>query len=215
MGKATSGQRAPGLSPQLRREAILRAALPLVVEHGTTVTTQQIARAAGIGEATIFRVFTDKNELLQACVAEVLDPTRVLQDLQAISLDLPLASRLTEAAERLSGFLVQMSRTIGALHASGHHQPHRRAAGTPREPVAPSPPAVDQDALQIAVHRAVAVLIAPDEAVLRRPIGVVTDVFLRLLVGHSQIPGSDELRIPVEEFVDLFLHGALTSPEPT
>src|SRR4051812_33511469 len=113
MGKATSGQRAPGLSPQLRREAILRAALPLVAEHGTTVTTQQIARAAGIGEATIFRVFTDKNELLQACVAEVLDPTRVLKDLQAISLDLPLASRLTEAAERLSGFLVQMSRTIG------------------------------------------------------------------------------------------------------
>lgn len=49
------------MSPEQRREMIVRAALPLVVEYGTSVTTAQIARAAGIGEGTIFRAFGDKD----------------------------------------------------------------------------------------------------------------------------------------------------------
>ena len=49
---------------------IVAAALPLVAEYGAAVTTSQIARAAGIGEATIFRAFKDKDEVLDACVAE-------------------------------------------------------------------------------------------------------------------------------------------------
>jgi len=48
---------------------VIRAALPLIAERGAAVTTQQVARAAGIGEATIFRVFPDKDALLDACVA--------------------------------------------------------------------------------------------------------------------------------------------------
>lgn len=53
------------------------------------VPTTQVARAAGIGEATIFRVFPDKDSLLDACVAEALDPTNVLRELRSISLDQP------------------------------------------------------------------------------------------------------------------------------
>lgn len=60
------------MSPDERREMIVAAALPLLVEHGAVVSTAQIAKAAGIGEATIFRSFADKNELLDACVAAAL-----------------------------------------------------------------------------------------------------------------------------------------------
>ena len=53
------------MSPEDRRQMIVRAVLPLVVEHGAAVTTSQIARAAGICEGTVFRAFKDKDELLQ------------------------------------------------------------------------------------------------------------------------------------------------------
>src|ERR1700755_3190129 len=99
MTETEARRRAPGMSPEQRREAVVRAALPLVAEHGAGVTTAQIARAAGIGEATIFRVFDDKQAVLDACVAAALDPTVVVQELNSIRLDQPLAVRLVGAAD--------------------------------------------------------------------------------------------------------------------
>ncbi|MGH3629597.1 MAG: TetR/AcrR family transcriptional regulator, partial [Sciscionella sp.] len=61
-------KRAPTMSPQARREAIIEATMPLLTEHGTAITTKQIATAAGIAEGTVFRVFEDKAELILACL---------------------------------------------------------------------------------------------------------------------------------------------------
>src|SRR4051794_156372 len=105
MTPTTERRRAPGMTAEQRRETIVRAALPLLAEQGAAVTTAQIARAAGIGEATIFRVFADKNEVLQACIAAVLDSTTVLQELQSISLEQPLAARLIQAVDALDAYL--------------------------------------------------------------------------------------------------------------
>ena len=80
------------MSSEQRREMIIHAALPLVAEFGTAVTTAQVARAAGIGEATVFRAFADKEALLDACVAEALDVTHLLRELRSISIDQPLAN---------------------------------------------------------------------------------------------------------------------------
>ncbi|GAA0489853.1 hypothetical protein GCM10010167_54990 [Paractinoplanes deccanensis] len=112
------------MTPEQRRDAIVSAALPLVAEHGAAVTTAQIARAAGIGEATIFRVFDDKDALLQACIARALDPANVLSQLRSISLDQPLADRLVEAVDALDAHMGRIGAVIGALHASG--MPNRR-----------------------------------------------------------------------------------------
>ncbi|WP_331763944.1 helix-turn-helix domain-containing protein [Streptomyces anthocyanicus] len=38
------------------------------------MSTAKIARAAGIGEGTIFRAFADKDALLAACMAEAVRP---------------------------------------------------------------------------------------------------------------------------------------------
>src|SRR4051794_2983541 len=124
-------RRAPGMSPEQRREMIIHAALPLVAEFGTAVTTAQVARAAGIGEATIFRAFADKEALLAACVAEALDVTHLLRELRSISLDQPLAERLAEAADALRAHLDRMGTVIGALLASGHNR---------RPPIEPGQP---------------------------------------------------------------------------
>ncbi|GAA5614696.1 TetR family transcriptional regulator [Streptomyces platensis] len=101
---------------------IVAAALPLVADYGAAVTTSQIARAAGIGEGTIFRAFKDKDELLDACVTEAVGTDHVLRELASISLDEPLAARLAEAAEALHAHVERMGTVVGALHASGHRR---------------------------------------------------------------------------------------------
>ncbi|MES2048793.1 MAG: TetR/AcrR family transcriptional regulator [Pseudomonadota bacterium] len=64
---------------QTRRQ-ILRAAVDLMTEHGyDTSTMKQIARAAGIGDATIYKYFPTKEKLLlgyyELCIAIVLEQT--------------------------------------------------------------------------------------------------------------------------------------------
>ena len=56
-------RRVAPLAPDDRRAALIEATLPLLREHGTAVSTRQIADAAGVAEGTIFRVFPDKNSL--------------------------------------------------------------------------------------------------------------------------------------------------------
>jgi AcrR family transcriptional regulator len=66
--------RAAALPRGERRAAIVEATLPLLITHGSGVTSRQIAEAAGVAEGTIFRVFTDKEELLEAVGDLVFDP---------------------------------------------------------------------------------------------------------------------------------------------
>jgi AcrR family transcriptional regulator len=189
-----------------RRENIVRAALPLVAEQGAAVTTAQIARAAGIGEATIFRVFADKNEVLQACIAAVLDPTTVLQELQSISLEQPLAARLVEAVDALDAYLGRMGAVLGAVHTSG--TPNRRPGTKPVDPAEHPGRSTGRDASQAATRQAVLELFEPDEAGLRLPAEAATDAFLGMFFGRA---GGPRRTTPAatEQLVDLFLHGAV------
>ncbi|WP_432993336.1 TetR/AcrR family transcriptional regulator [Dactylosporangium sp. CA-233914] len=195
-------RRAPGMSTEQRREMILQTALPLVAEYGSKVTTAQIARAAGIGEATIFRVFADKDELLQACVLRALDPTHLLAHLETISLDQPLADRLVEAAEALQAHLSRMGAVIGSLHATGH-PPSRTAPASP----SPEDRSAGRDASQAATKAALAELFEPEADQLRLPAATAADVFLGFMFARGRFPGTSDAT--VADLVDLFLHGAL------
>jgi AcrR family transcriptional regulator len=182
------------MSPEERRKMIIAAALPLVAEQGTAVTTSQIARAAGIGEATIFRVFTDKDELVDACMAEALRPDHAVTELASIPLDQPLADRLTEAADALSAHLARIGAVVGSLHSSGH----RRGEERPR----PMPGA--REASMELMREAVTDLIEPDEASLRVPAAQVATLFLGLLFTR---PAADDL--PTAKLIEVFLQGAV------
>lgn len=75
-----------------RRQAIIKAARPLLIANGGRLTTKQVAEAAGIAEGTIFRVFYSKANLLKAVIADVLDPTELCEQIRA----LPAQANLTK-----------------------------------------------------------------------------------------------------------------------
>ena len=74
---------------------IVDAVIPLLIEHGRDVTTsRQIAEAAGIAEGTIFRVFGDKETLVQAAIEKYLDPEPLREALRCIDPALPLEHKV-------------------------------------------------------------------------------------------------------------------------
>lgn len=114
-GTTTRARRAAALPPEERRQAVIDATLPLVLEHGLAVSTRQIADAAGVAEGTIFRVFPDKETLIQAVVDQALDPGPLEARLAAIDLDLPLEERLLEAARILHDRTTSVWRLLSAI----------------------------------------------------------------------------------------------------
>src|ERR1700726_1404324 len=89
-------KRAAALPPDERRSMIIAATLPLLVEHGEMVTTHDIAEAAGIAEGTIFRVFANKDLLIEAVIDHALDVSSVERAIAAIDASLPLVEAVTQ-----------------------------------------------------------------------------------------------------------------------
>jgi AcrR family transcriptional regulator len=92
-------RRASALPASERRAAIVAATIPLVMEHGAAITTRQIAEAAGVAEGTIFRVFTDKDELIRATVEAVFDTAPLVAALDGVDRSLELEGRLLAAIQ--------------------------------------------------------------------------------------------------------------------
>lgn len=117
-GGPPSRSRATAMPPAERRAAIVEATLPLLLEHGSGVTTKQIAEAAGIAEGTIFRVFDDKEDILDAVAENVFDPSPTRLALQQINLDLSLEERLIAAVEILQHSVAKAWRFMTAVGMS-------------------------------------------------------------------------------------------------
>ncbi|MEC3980669.1 TetR/AcrR family transcriptional regulator [Amycolatopsis sp. H20-H5] len=189
------------MSPENRRRSIIAAVLPLVIDHGTAVTTNQIARAAGIGEGTIFRAFKDKEELFDACVHEALKPDSALDAIAEIPIDQPLDARLNEAAEALGAHLERMGAVLGAMHAGGkprHRDPEHRGKGLRggrRESMT-------------AMRGAITELFEPEKEHLRVPAEQLASLFLALLFTRTRFDPEDG-GATTGQVVDIFLNGAL------
>ncbi|WP_078893942.1 TetR/AcrR family transcriptional regulator [Streptomyces sp. NRRL S-1022] len=199
-----SRRRAAPMEPDQRRAMIVAAALPLVVEYGSSVSTAKIARAAGIGEGTIFRAFADKDALLAACMAEAVRPDDTVAHLESIALDQPLTARLTEAAEVMQGYMTRLGAVAGALAATGRLE---RTAPSPSGKDGRSP---DREAGLAAPRAALAALFEPDRDALRLAPERLADAFQLMLMSAGR-PGAPD-PLTTEELVGLFLYGALTTP---
>jgi AcrR family transcriptional regulator len=188
------------MSPEQRRAMIVAAALPLVAEYGAKVTTSQVAKYAGIGEATIFRVFTDKEELLDAVLAAALRHDHVIREIASIPLDQPLAGRLAEAAEALGAHLTRLMSVRGALHTSGYRHDRREHPGLVHKG--------GREAAVAGIQEAISELFEPDDQALRVPREQAASMFLGLLFSRSRPEAGGALSTP--ELVDTFLYGAVS-----
>ena len=128
---ASPSRRAASLPPQERRAAIIEAVRPLLIEHGESVTTKQIACAAGIAEGTIFRVFADKDELLDATLEAALDQEQFEAALRAIDADLPFDEQLVRATELIQRRVVDVWTLLSHLSAKRHEQVRRPMTDSP------------------------------------------------------------------------------------
>ena len=132
LGSPTRSRRASALPADERRAAIIEATLPLLLAHGTSVTTRQIAEAAGIAEGTIFRVFPDKESLIEAVVERAFDREPVEAAMRAIDRRLPLEDRLVEAVEiirRRIASIWQLMTAVGCPQGARTRRGRRPGAG--------------------------------------------------------------------------------------
>ncbi|WP_440068749.1 TetR/AcrR family transcriptional regulator [Streptosporangium sp. OZ121] len=111
----STSQRATPLPPDERRAALIASTLSLVLAEGPDVSTRQIAQAAGVAEGTIFRVFTTKDELVNAAVASAFDSSPLLDELEAVDRTAPLDVRLVAAVEILQRRTARIFRVVDAI----------------------------------------------------------------------------------------------------
>ncbi|MFL4904787.1 TetR/AcrR family transcriptional regulator [Streptomyces sp. MMS24-I2-30] len=123
MQTATAVQRKasrPRADAVRNRERIVGAAREMFVEHGPDVPLDDIARRAGVGNATVYRNFPDRDALVREVVCSVMDRTaRVAEEALAETGDAFAALEgfvHAAADERISALCPMVSSTFDQDH---------------------------------------------------------------------------------------------------
>jgi AcrR family transcriptional regulator len=184
-------ERAKPLSVDDRRSSIIDAVIPLLMQHGRSVTTRQIADAAEVAEGTIFRAFGDKDSLIEAAVMKYLDPGPLNASILAIDPELTLEQKVNDILFLLRN---RMTGIFGIMNAAGMSGP---PPGRPRS----------DNFIEL-----LETVLAPDLARLRVEPERVAQ-FIRLLAFASAIPSFNAgQEIPTDELAALITNGIAGHP---
>lgn len=185
------------MTPDERRLAIIEAVAPLLVDHGATVTTKQMAEAAGIAEGTLFSVFPDKRSVILATIKQRMDPEPLRNALAAAAAH----GSLEEQLEAASAYVLRCVSEMGALgnvlhtlpHATGDKGPHGRPGF--------------MKAWGMAATEGIAALLEPHAARFRMPPERIAGVFLGLLFASRWRADEPARSLDSRDAIDIFLYG--------
>jgi AcrR family transcriptional regulator len=189
------------MSPTERREMLIAATIPLLARHGLRVTTKHIAEAAGVAEGTIFRVFTDKDELVKAAIERALDPEPAMAELRAIDMALPLRVRVRSVVMIMQRRFDLVFTVMMAV----------RAGWPPGNPVdRMRPPHRHHEVILAEMER----VLARDRDQLRIPAAEVVRIIRLLTFSASHPLISDGRGLSAEEITTILLDGVLRHEGP-
>ncbi len=125
-------KRAQPMSRESRRAAIMDATIPLLIAHGQSTTSRQIAEAAGVAEGTIYAVFEDKQELIAASVNRHLNSTSLIDAIAEIEPGLELAAVVERIVTLTKARAADTFALLTLLRASANAG--RQGVGRPSQP---------------------------------------------------------------------------------
>jgi AcrR family transcriptional regulator len=203
--------RARPMAPEDRRQAILAALIPLLVERGGDVTTKEIAQAAGIAEGTIFGVFADKRSLFLAAAEEAMNP---VGGQQAFDAALAGVTDLREGVIVVTDRVLERMRlTMSVMMAVRPHliaafQEEKAAGGKPEM----GPPAFVLKA-QNDLHARLTRLFEPHADDLRVDPGTAAVALRSLIFGAHRPELGMSPALTADQIADLLLGGVLARKE--
>jgi AcrR family transcriptional regulator len=110
---------------------IMDAAVPLILARGELVTTQEIARAAGIAEGTIFRVFESKDALVEGVIDRAMDPVPLEAAISAVDQGLHLETAVSEVVRILQKRVLEAWRLLSSVGPRFHRDGRRHSLDSP------------------------------------------------------------------------------------
>jgi len=189
--------RAQPMAPEERRRMIAEQAVPLFLEHGSALTTRQLADELGIAEGTIFRAFGDKESLVRAAVQTFFENSRARMADGIVDATLPIDEKVSLLVRGTREWMQSMFRMLSLIPRDQIPEVVQQRGGSP-----------DDDDFQ----RAVIAAFQPDEAELTMPVDRIGAVMNIAGVAANAGRFGASHGLSDDELVHFILYGIAGAP---